>query len=151
MVRMCNKCDKWATLGQQCMRCTEGVSDESALSMAVEIQNAAPVFKPVATTTMGIKHDSDKSRLDLIPPYAEEEEGFVWAYGEKKYGADGNWKKGIKFKRIIAAIGRHLNAIKKGEDVDSETNRLHAASIRCNAGMLIEFIKTGRTDLDDRE
>lgn len=96
----------------------------------------------------GTKFDNGKPRMDLIPALAEEEEAYVWGFGAQKYG-DENWKQGIKFRRIVGAIQRHLNAIKKGEWMDPEHGHQHAASIRCNAAMLIEFIKMGRLDLDD--
>lgn len=97
----------------------------------------------------GIKYDQEKPLLVLIPPRALEEEGHVWTFGAKKYG-HWNWRKGIVYSRIISAIMRHTLAIIRGEDFDPETGRLHAAAIRCNAGMLIEFHYEGRTDLDDR-
>lgn len=98
----------------------------------------------------GIKHDSEKPLLALIPALALEEEGWVWTFGGKKYGM-WNWKKGLTYTRIISAMLRHTLAIMRGEDFDPESGLLHAAHIRCCAGMLIEFHKTGRTDLDDRD
>lgn len=99
--------------------------------------------------TMGAKFDEDKPVIGLVPPRALEEEAHVWTFGAKKYSR-WNWRKGIKYTRILSAILRHTIAIMKGEDIDPETGRLHAASIRCNAGMLIEFQLDNREDLDDR-
>lgn len=97
----------------------------------------------------GVKDDSNKPMMSLIPPSALEEEAHVWTFGAKKYSKY-NWTKGIVYSRILSATFRHLVAIMKGEDIDPETGRLHAASIRCNMGMLIEFYVQGRKDLDDR-
>jgi hypothetical protein len=97
----------------------------------------------------GIKDDSAKPLLALIPATAIEEEGMVWTFGAKKY-AKYNWCKGIAYSRILSATFRHLVAIMKGEDVDPESGLLHAAHIRCNMGMLIDFTKDKRKDLDDR-
>jgi hypothetical protein len=49
----------------------------------------------------------------------------------------------------LSCLQRHLCAIKSGEDIDKESGQPHAAHIRANAAMLIEFM--GREDLDDRE
>jgi hypothetical protein len=98
----------------------------------------------------GVKYDNEKPMMALIPAAALEEEGHVWTFGGKKYGM-WNWKKGLVYTRIISAILRHTIAIMRGEDVDPESGRLHAAHIRCCAGMLIEFHLAGRTDLDDRD
>jgi len=114
---------------------------------------------PKATTEKkGLKYDDNKPMMYLIPPLAEEAEARVWTYGDKKYTdpVTGepvlfNWKKGITYSRILSSLQRHLLAIKKGEDIDPETGELHAAAIRCNAAMLIEFTLTKRTELDDRD
>lgn len=98
----------------------------------------------------GIKHDNEKPMLALIPPRALEEEGHVWTFGAKKYG-NWNWKKGLAYTRIISAMLRHTLALMRGEDIDSESGRHHAAHIRCCAGMLLEFHFTGRIELDDRD
>lgn len=97
----------------------------------------------------GIKHDLDKPMIAYVPHTALEEEAWVWTFGAKKYGA-WNWKKGLNYTRIISAMLRHTIAIMSGEDYDKESGKLHAAHIRCCAGMLIEFQKTNRLDLDDR-
>lgn len=97
----------------------------------------------------GVKHDQEKPILALIPPEALEEEGMVWTFGGRKYGM-WNWTKGLVYTRIISAMFRHTVSIMKGEDVDPESGLLHAAHIRCCAGMLIKFQKDNRADLDDR-
>jgi hypothetical protein len=73
----------------------------------------------------------------------------VWSFGAKKYQTH-NWRKGLTFLRILSALLRHAFAILRGEDRDPETGLLHAAHIRCCAGMLGEFQLENRADLDDR-
>jgi hypothetical protein len=97
----------------------------------------------------GLKFDSQKSAVHLIPPRAIEEEGYVWGFGEKKYGT-WNWAKGLAILRICGAILRHTLAIMAGQDLDPESGKHHGAHIRCCAGMLIHFYYEGRSDLDDR-
>ena len=53
----------------------------------------------------GIKYDSNKPRLDLIPREALEAMGRALSYGANKY-SEGNWAKGIEYNRLIAAAFR---------------------------------------------
>lgn len=97
----------------------------------------------------GLKFDGSKPDMSLIPSAALFEEAGVWTFGKAKYEAF-NWHKGITFNRILAAIDRHSALLKAGIDMDYETKRHHAASIRCGCAMLIQFTLEERTDLDDR-
>lgn len=98
----------------------------------------------------GKKDDQEKNRLDLIPPAATEGIGLVLTFGAKKYSTY-NWAKGIKYSRILAAIKRHLLAIDKGEDYDSESGLLHIDHIACNAAFLQTFQRYERYQkFDDR-
>jgi hypothetical protein len=97
----------------------------------------------------GVKHDSEKPIMALIPPNALEQEAKVWTFGAKKYD-QWNWKKGLEFTRILSALMRHTNALNKGEDLDPESGLHHGAHIRCCAAMIIEFYLDERVDLDDR-
>lgn len=97
----------------------------------------------------GLKYDGSKPDMSLIPSAAALEEAGVWTFGKAKYEAF-NWHKGISFNRILAAIERHTTLLKAGIDMDYETKRHHAASIRCGCAMLIQFSLEARIDLDDR-
>lgn len=96
----------------------------------------------------GIKHDSDKPKLDLIPAELLEEVGKVLSFGAKKYNR-GNWCKGINYSRLIAAAMRHLNEYNKGVDIDPESNLLHVSHAATNLAFLLWMIEH-RKDLDDR-
>lgn len=79
----------------------------------------------------GQKYDSDKPAMDLIPPYMEEEVGMVLAFGAQKYAPD-NWRKVTPLRsRYLAAAQRHINALKKGEQMDPESGLHHAAHAVC--------------------
>jgi len=95
----------------------------------------------------GKRLDAGKAPMGLIPARAEFAEAMVWGQGAEKYGLH-NWRAGMTVTRILGCLQRHLAAIKEGEDYDKESGQPHAAHIRCNAAMLIEFL--GRDDLDDR-
>ncbi len=116
------------------------------LIMADDNKNgSAPASTP--TSTGGVKYDQDKVRLDLLPPIALQEIGRVLTFGAQKYGAN-NWRKGINYTRLIAALMRHMNAYNAGEDIDSESGMSHLAHAGCCIMFLIGL--QDRKDLDDR-
>lgn len=82
-----------------------------------------------------IKHDLGKPDFSLIDPYWHEDVAQVLTFGAKKYKRN-NWQKNTDKNRTIAALERHLNAIKKGELIDPETNMQHTAHIACNSMFL---------------
>lgn len=97
----------------------------------------------------GVKHDSGKPMMALVPAIAIEQEALAWTFGQRKYGT-WNWCKGLLYTRILSALLRHTFALVRGEDVDPESGLHHGAHIRCCAGMLIYFWSKKRVDLDDR-
>lgn len=124
----------------------------------------------------GLKYDSDKPRMDLIPPEAEVEEARVWGYGARKYAAH-NFRKGIFYSKIVGAAKRHINKIQSGEDWDIDSScagclegltedksapdpsknwscmthsgRKHWACVRCCMGM-IAVMELEHPEMDDR-
>lgn len=76
----------------------------------------------------GIKYDTDKNRLDLLPTLALEEVGRVYSIGARKY-TDRNWEKGLKFSRIFGALLRHLFAWWRGEKYAQDDGQHHLASV----------------------
>lgn len=77
-----------------------------------------------------IKHDKEKCRPDLIPAEFYEELGWVAAHGGKKYGDD-NWKNCNEPRRYLAAALRHLLSLLRGEELDPESGKSHAAHVGC--------------------
>lgn len=88
----------------------------------------------------GLRYNSGKTRLDLIPPFAEKQLGEVLTKGALKY-APRNWEKGMLWSNVSASLYRHLNAFSNGEDFDPETGLLHTAHIMCNAAFLTEYYR----------
>ena len=89
------------------------------------------------------RFNTEKVDLSFIPIYATEEECKVWMMGEKKYGRD-NWKKlwgDRTVPSVMASLLRHAFAILRGEDIDTESQLHHAAHIRCNAAMILEYYR----------
>lgn len=98
--------------------------------------------------TGGTKHDTDKVRLDLLPPVALTKVAEVLTFGSKKYG-DHNWRKGFKFSRLTGACLRHVFAFMWGETYDKETGLHHLAHAACCLLFLIEHLELGYGE-DDR-
>lgn len=96
----------------------------------------------------GAKDDAGKLHMDLLDAYAIEQLAAVATFGSVKY-APNNWRKGIKVGRLLAAALRHLFAIMRGEDKDSETGLDHAAHAMCCCMFLIWTMKN-KPEMDDR-
>lgn len=94
------------------------------------------------------KHDGDKVRLELLSSIALSETAKALAFGAQKYGAY-NWKKGLKFTRLLGALLRHTFSYLSGESKDPESGLSHMAHAACCVMFLLELEVT-RPDLDDR-
>lgn len=79
----------------------------------------------------GVKYDTDKPMMDLIPPLMEMEVARVLTAGAQKYGPN-NWRHVPDLRRrYIAAAKRHINALSQGITRDDETALHHAAHAVC--------------------
>lgn len=96
----------------------------------------------------GVKHDAGKLPLDLLDPLALDGIAAVLAFGAKKYAAN-NWRGGISYTRLIAALLRHMFSIVRGIDIDDESGLPHIDHVGCCWMFLSNMMKT-RPDLDDR-
>jgi len=66
------------------------------------------------------KDDTDKVRMELIPPELIVAVGDILTFGAEKYD-DRNWEKGMKWSRVFGALMRHMWAWWSGENKDQET------------------------------
>jgi len=99
-------------------------------------------------TSVALKFDTTKPRLDLLPTQPLIEVAEVLTFGAKKY-AEYNWAKGISYSRLFGATMRHLWAWWVGEDNDSETGKSHLAHAICCLLFALQY-KTSRPEFDDR-
>jgi hypothetical protein len=86
---------------------------------------------------VGLKFDSEKSPMALLPLEALEEIAKVLQMGANKYGKF-NWRfvdDGLE--RYESALLRHLAAIHRGESIDPESNLSHYVHAACNAIFLV--------------
>jgi len=92
----------------------------------------------VVLVTSFMKFDTDKLKYSLVPPEAIEALASVLTYGAKKYKPN-NWKKVDNPDRYIDALYRHLEAWRKGERLDSESDLPHLAHAMANIAFLYHF------------
>ena len=82
-------------------------------------------------TASGIKYDSEKPKMNLLPPKAIVEISKVLTFGAEKYDAE-NWRKLDDLQnRYTAGALRHIFAHMDGEKLDPETGLSHMAHALC--------------------
>ena len=96
----------------------------------------------------GLKYDTGKIPLELLPPEALTEIAKVLAFGAEKYGCH-NWRKGMAWSRLVGAILRHLFAWMQGEDKDQESGLSHLAHAGCDILFLLTY-EINSIGIDDR-
>lgn len=86
----------------------------------------------------GMRFNKNKTRHDLVPPFAQEQYAKVLTHGARKYD-ERNWERGMKWTTVLASLKRHILAFERGEDYDPETKLLHTAHAMCNLAFLTEY------------
>ena len=106
-----------------------------------------PIVAAAAAT--GLRYDTGKLRLDLIPPEWIEALAAVLTVGAVKY-APRNWEKGMAWSKVYGPLMRHVLAWLKGERDDPETKCHHLAHVAWNALalMVYEMRGLGEDDLN---
>ena len=137
---------------------SESMWDKTASIKRTGLKEELEALKP----HKGTKFDSEKVRMELISPIAMKGLAQVLTKGAKKY-APGNWRKGMKWSRVVGSLKRHLNEYMQGRDYDidpncdgcksgnclNHTGELHIDQVLCNAHFLSEYFRT-HPELDDR-
>lgn len=96
----------------------------------------------------GKKYDDSKVQVNLLSSKSLIEIARVMTFGAQKYGSQ-NWREGIAWSRVYAAVQRHLLAWNDGETNDPETGISHLAHAGCGILFLLEYAQT-HPELDDR-
>jgi len=111
-----------------CLRCLAYIgSVEQRLNINIDIK----------VVEQFMKFDTDKLRYDLVPPSAIKALAEVLTYGAKKYKPN-NWRNG-EVDRYVAALYRHLEAWRDGEQIDEESGMRHLAHAITNIAFLLEL------------
>ncbi|GJE78116.1 dATP/dGTP diphosphohydrolase domain-containing protein [Methylorubrum suomiense] len=97
---------------------------------------------------VGLRFNSGKIRLSLVPSSLNRYAAYGLMYGAAKYD-EHNWRKGFKWTEVYESMQRHLDAFREGEDLDDESGLPHLALAACNLSFLIEFYDKG-SGKDDR-
>lgn len=86
----------------------------------------------------GLRYNKGKTRLELIPPELIENVGKVLTFGAAKYAPD-NWRNfdEEQIRQCIGSAMRHIEAYRKGEWLDSESNLPHLAHAATNIGFIL--------------
>lgn len=105
-------------------------------------------FDDLETWMEGVKFDTHKPRMDLLPPELDTAVATVLTFGAAKYG-DRNWENGMAWGRAYAAMRRHMNAWWSGEDNDPESGMPHTWHAACCVAFLIAYQSRG-IGRDDR-
>ena len=94
------------------------------------------------------KWDQGKSRVDLIPSGPLLDLGLVCAHGAMRHD-DNNWRLGMNWSRLLAALHRHYLKYNAGQTIDPETGISHMIAVAWNALVLAEYEHT-HPERDDR-
>jgi hypothetical protein len=105
----------------------------------------------------GIKHDTGKPDLSLVPLGLVEGCARAMMFGVGKYGRD-NWRGGFNDSRLLAACLRHIMAYTNGERIDAESGLCHLDCASFSLGVVLDQIRkrelgkeVGRDDLQKTE
>ena len=87
----------------------------------------------------GLRYNSNKNKLELIPPEWEWALGMVTTKGSEKY-APRNWEKGMDHSIMIGCMKRHIAKYLAGQKYDmGETGCHHLAMVAWNALALMSY------------
>lgn len=124
-------------MGKGCNNCKHSRLNNATRTLCQygkECDSYYSLFEPIEEKKeQGLKFDSQKVRMELLPLKAVYEVAKVMTYGAEKYAAD-NWKLLDDFdRRYKGALLRHMVDEECQGDFDEESGLLHLAHEACNA------------------
>ena len=95
----------------------------------------------------GVKFDTGKRRVDLVPTEAINALADILTAGAVKYG-EHNWRHGMDWSRVYGAAQRHMLAFWGGDDIDEESGMPHLWHALTNIAFLVSYqaLSVGRDD-----
>lgn len=115
--------------------CTLYVSHEPCIDCRTALETAGLKYEVVEEF---LKFDGDKLRYDLIPPSALEGLAAVLTFGARKYKPN-NWKNCEEPERYLAAAMRHMEAFRRGEELDKDSGLPHLSHALTNIAFMLEL------------
>lgn len=148
----CKTCNEPVAAGREFCSHSCAVAADILGSLPLPAPPVVPVFSspPAAVAPGGLKFDTEKPPLQLLPFDVLEEIAKVLQYGAHKY-APNNWRKGLVYSRLFGAAMRHWWAWWRGQDLDPETGYHHLAHAACCNVFALHFALRGAGELDDRQ
>jgi hypothetical protein len=86
----------------------------------------------------GLRYDTGKERLDLIPSEWPWALALVLSVGASKY-EERNWEKGMKWSKMVSCALRHFYKFVAGERFDQESGIHHLAHAAWNILALMSY------------
>ena len=93
---------------------------------------------PASPSPAGLRYDTGKVRLDLLPAEWIWGLGQVMTAGAAKYEPR-NWEKGMAWSKVLGPMLRHVFKWMAGETYDPETGCHHLAMVAWNALALMVY------------
>jgi hypothetical protein len=111
-----------------------------------DLGDAMAAGKRPPVDNKGLRYDTGKNRLELIPPEWEWALGQVLTAGANKYAAR-NWERGMDWSHVAGPLRRHLNKFLRGHRYDDQpdaegrpgTGCHHLALVAWNALALMSY------------
>ena len=102
---------------------------------------------PAPMAKEGVKFDTGKRRVDLVPTEAINALADVLTAGAVKYG-EHNWRHGMDWSRVYSAAQWHMLAFWGGDDIDEESGMPHLWHAITNLAFLVSYqaLSVGRDD-----
>ncbi len=135
--KRCKVCKSWTT-GQCCAEVSVPLETQQEMLNEVIADNDKLLQRLQDEPLQGLKYDNGKPDLTLLPKAAKDAIAKVFMFGASKYGRN-QYKKGMKWTRLLAATERHLSAFTDGQDNDVESSLNHLAHAGACIMMLLEY------------
>lgn len=102
----------------------------------------------IHTSETGGRKGRKEERYSLIPPGPLAALARVYSYGSEKY-EDWNYARGYPYSWSMDSLIRHVEAFRRGENIDPESGRPHLAHAAWHCFTLMFFQEKG-LGTDDR-
>jgi len=103
---------------------------------------SSPETQEAEASSVGLRYDEGKWRVDLVPPEAIIAVAEVLRVGAQKY-AERNWEKSMPWQKCYACAIRHLLKWQMGFNLDEESRLSHLWHALTNLVFLVTYEARG--------